>query len=385
MTSSTALLTGATGFLGSSLALELLGSGRERVYCLVRPRGDVATRLRRAVLSAADSAGIADGLDEQLDRLIPIAGDIAQPGLGLSAEDRALLDDDRPDEVWHAAASLQYEDKYKESIMATNVDGAATVVHTVAELGIPVLNHISTAYVAGLRVGDVHEEPYDPAFEPNNWYEDSKRQGEDLVVANADRFERVRIMRPSIIVGNSTTYRSTSDSGYYGFLRGLERFCRLVERKEDRYLDHHEVKLYVEPHSSLNLVPVDTSVSEAIEIADDPNEDGRYFHLTNPFPITIEQARIGPETSIERLRLDLVEDRDLLGEYDAFLDDALDFYRPYLRNDKNFIRARDAGSPAPDLRITEEDLAALSVTHLEQMRDATKAKRARASVSRTAT
>ena len=63
MTSSTALLTGATGFLGSSLALELLGSGRERVYCLVRPRGDVATRLRRAVLSAADSAGITDGLD----------------------------------------------------------------------------------------------------------------------------------------------------------------------------------------------------------------------------------------------------------------------------------------------------------------------------------
>jgi thioester reductase-like protein len=35
MTSRIALLTGATGFLGSSLALELLSSGSERVYCVV--------------------------------------------------------------------------------------------------------------------------------------------------------------------------------------------------------------------------------------------------------------------------------------------------------------------------------------------------------------
>ncbi len=262
--------------------------------------------------------------------------------------------------------------------MATNVDGTAHMVETVAGLGIPVLNHISTAYVAGLRTGDVHEEPYDPGFEPNNWYEASKRLGEDTVIAHADRFERVRIMRPSIIVGNLSTYRSCSDSGYYGFLRGLERFCRLIERQEDGYLDRNRVKLYVEPHSSLDLVPIDILVTEAIEIADDDTGDDRYFHLTNPFPVTIEQARIGPETSIDRLRLHLVEDRAELGEYDALLDDALDFYRPYLRNDKTFIRARDGGTPPTAIRITEADLAALSVVHFEQKREAVGARRARA-------
>ena len=372
MSSRTALLTGATGFLGSSLAVELLRSDRIRVYCLVRPKADITERLHGAVRAAADAAGIQDGLVELLDRLVPLAGDIAQPGLGLAPVDRARLEADRPDEVWHAAASLRYEDKHKDEIIATNVDGTANLVETVATLGVPELNHISTAYVAGLKVGDVHEEPYDPRFEPNNWYEASKRRGEDVVVASANRFERVRIMRPSIVVGTLSTYRSSSDSGYYGFLRGLERFCRVVERKEGGYLDRHEVKLLVEPHSSLNLVPIDVLVQEAVALADDPRADGRYFHLTNPFPITIERARVGPESSIERLRLDLVEDRALLGEYDAILDDALDFYRPYLRNDKTFVRARDGADPPAGIRITDDDLAALSIVHFEQKRGTTR-------------
>ncbi len=348
---------------------------------MVRPRGDVTDRLHRAVRAAADAAGIAD-IDELLTRLVALEGDIAAPDLGLVPADRARLADDPPDEMWHTAASLRYEDKHQAEIMATNVDGTAHMVDTVAGLGIPVLNHISTAYVAGLRVGDVHEEPYDATFEPNNGYEASKRLGEDIVVAHASRFERVRIMRPSIVVGNLSTYRSCSDSGYYGFLRGLERFCRLIERQEDGYLDRHRVKLFVEPHSSLDLVPIDVLVTEAIELADGP-DPARYFHLTNPFPITIGQARIGPETSIDRLRLDLVEDRALLGEYDALLDEALDFYRPYLRNDKRFIRARDRGSPPDAIRITEDDLAALSVMHFEQKREAVGARRSRATLDPT--
>ncbi len=370
MASRIALLTGATGFLGSSLAVELLRSDRERVYCLVRPRGDITARLHAAVRAAADAAGIEGGLDEQLHRLVPLAGDIGAPGLGLTPEDRSQLESNQPDEVWHSAASLRYEDKHKGEIVATNVGGTTNLVETVAGLGIPELNHISTAYVAGAKVGDVHEEPYDPEFEPNNWYEASKRQGEDVVVANATRFARVRIMRPSIVVGTLSTYRSSSDSGYYGFLAGLERFCRVVERKQVGYLDSHRVKLLVEPNSSLNLVPIDVLVEEAVTLADDARADGRYFHLTNPFPITIERARVGPESAIDRLRLDLVEDRELLGEYDRLLDHALDFYRPYLRNDKNFIRARDGADPPDAIRISDDDLATLSIVHLEQKRGA---------------
>lgn len=366
----TAFLTGATGFLGSSLAVELLQRDRDRVYCLVRPTGDVHERLRAAVVAAAEAAGVAHLVEDRLDRLVPIAGDIAVDGLGLSDESRAMLAAHPADEAWHAAASLRYEDRHKEEIVRTNVDGTRHVLDAITEMGIGELNHISTAYVAGVRTGDVPEEPFDPAFEPNNWYEASKRQGEDMVVARADAFDRVRIMRPSIVVGNMSTYCSTSSSGYYGFLRGLAKFCGLVEANETGYLDNHRVQLFLEPQSSLNLVPIDLLVAEAVELADEPSSAAlAYFHLTNPFPITLERARVGPESSIERLRLELIEDRAELREADALLDDALDFYRPYLRNDKRFIRERDGATPPPDMFISDEALAALSVRHFDETAD----------------
>jgi len=382
----TTFLTGATGFLGSNLALELLESGRDRVYCLVRPHEDVTTRLHRAVLDAARAAGRAEAVTDRLDRLIPVVGDIARPGLGLTVEGRAMLHEDLPFECWHAAASLRYEDRHKDEIVRTNVDGTRHLIDTVIDLGIGGLNHVSTAYVAGVRVGEVLEEPYDPSFEPNNWYEASKRRGEDMVVEHAGAFEQVRIMRPSIVVGNLSTLGSTSTSGYYGFLRALARFCRLVERDRAGYLDDNAVRLFLEPHSSLDLVPVDLLVAEAVAIADATDaraseHNGRYSHLTNPFPVTLERARIGPESSIDRLRLELIEDRELLGPLDALLDDALDFYRPYLRNDKRFVRRRDGGTPPEAMWISDEVLAGLSITHFDEIRRAKSALRSTISAS----
>jgi len=367
----TSFLTGATGFLGSSLAVELLQRDRERIYCLVRPHGDVHERLRGAVVAAAEAAGVAHLVEDRLDRLVPLAGDIAAEDLGLSDEARAILAAAPADECWHSAASLRYEDRHKDEIVGTNVDGTRHLLDAITGLGIGELNHISTAYVAGIRTGEVHEEPFDPSYEPNNWYEASKRQGEDLVVDRAGAFDRVRIMRPSIVIGNMSTYRSTSSSGYYGFLRGLSKFCGLVEGNEAGYLDNNRVQLFLEPQSSLNLVPVDLLVSEAVDLADGGHggDELSYFHLTNPFPVTLERARVGPESSIERLRLELIEDRSELREADALLDDALDFYRPYLRNDKQFVRSRDESTPPSAMFISDEALAAFSVRHFDETAD----------------
>ena len=87
--------------------------------------------------------------------------------------------------------------------------------------------------------------------------------------------------------------------------------------------------------------------------------------------MTLERARVGPESSIDRLRLDLIEDRAELRELDAMLDDALDFYRPYLRNDKQFVRSRDGENPPEAMYISDEALAALSVRHFDDTIDLT--------------
>lgn len=378
MTPRTCLLTGATGFLGSNLAMELLASGRERVHCLVRPAGDVDRRLRDAVEDSARAAGRLDEIAGLLDRLVAVPGDLVEPGLGLDDTWSRLLRADAIDECWHAAASLRYEDRHRDEIMTTNVDGTRNVIEAAAELGVGTLNHISTAYVAGVRTGEVEEAPYEPTFAPNNWYEASKRLGEDLVVERSGGFDEVRIIRPSIVVGNISTLRSTSTSGYYGFLTGLSTFCRLVERDNPRYLDEEHVRLFLEPTSSLDLVPVDLLVTESVTLADGAHPevplssgDVAYFHVTNPFPITLERARVGPESSIDRLRIQVVEDRDHLGPLDALLDDALDFYRPYLRNDKRFVRSRDRGRPPDEMRISDDALAGYSIAHFDDSADVT--------------
>jgi nucleoside-diphosphate-sugar epimerase len=359
-----ALVTGATGFLGSNLAVELLARGRARIFCLVRPGSDAAERLDRAVRTAAEIGGN-ELPDDVSQRVVPIHGDVTAPDLALDALDDERLRSEPPTEVWHAAASLRYEDEHREEILRVNADGTRNVVEVAATLGVPALHHVSTAYVAGLRVGPVEEGPYDATHEPNNWYEVSKRRGEDLVDAHAHRFDVVKVHRPSIIVGSSTTYRSTSRSGYYGFLSGLDRFRRLAEQAEPGYLSRHPLRLLGAADSALDLVPVNVVVAEAVALADDPDATGRYFHLTNPYPVTLGRLAAALRTVLPDLRIEFVDDRSALRPFDVAFDDAIDFYRPYLGNDKQFVRARDGGTPPAALRFDDDALVALSLAHFE--------------------
>lgn len=362
---SASFVTGATGFLGSNLVVELLARGRGRVHCLVRPSADAADRLVDAVRAAAHESD--STLPRDLDeRLVAVPGDVTAPGLGLDSHHLARLRSAQPVEVWHAAASLRYEDEQRDDILRVNVDGTSHVVDFASRLGIAELHHVSTAYVAGRREGTIEEGPYDGAHEPNNWYEVSKRRGEDLVVAHAQRFDRLQVHRPSIIVGSSTTHRSTSRSGYYGFLSGLDRFRRLVERAEPGYLGRHPLRMLGTLDAALDLVPIDAVVAEAVSAADDPHPDRRYLHLTNPHRVTLARLQVALAVVLPDLRIELVDDRAALRPFDVAFDDAIEFYRPYLGRDQRFLRARDGAEPPANLLLDDRALVGLSVSHFRR-------------------
>ncbi len=82
------LLTGSTGFLGGHILAELLDKTDRPVYCLIRPHGDESlhehqhTALHRLALDRVLSAA---------DRIRPIAGDLAEHGLGLSSLDHQRI------------------------------------------------------------------------------------------------------------------------------------------------------------------------------------------------------------------------------------------------------------------------------------------------------
>ena len=100
------LLTGATGFLGAFLLEALLQRTSATVYCLVR-----APQLERA------TERIQENLrryrrEADADRICPILGDLALPGLGLAADVGDPLAD-RIDAIFHRGAVVKWSYPYR--------------------------------------------------------------------------------------------------------------------------------------------------------------------------------------------------------------------------------------------------------------------------------
>ena len=325
------LVTGATGFLGSALALELLARTDERVALLVRdsavpPADRVVAALHRA---AQDHGYPEDFVDRNRGRLDVVAGDLdadptgAAPALGPVAR------------AWHCAASLRYEDSHRDEIWHTNVEGTRKALELARRCSAAEFHHISTAYVAGTREGIVPEVPVDaPAAAPtNNADETSKVGGEQLV--GAERAMRTRIYRPSIVVGHSHTRETASNTGLYGFLGGLVRFRRMAQRRLGIDPEGLTISLVADPGAPLNFVPIDLAVAHAVDLADHEPEHP-IVHVTNARPPTVGTVidLIFDEVGLPRPRY--VGSSDGLAPLDARFDAGMTFYRSYICGRKTF-------------------------------------------------
>src|SRR4029079_4008612 len=97
------LLTGGTGFLGAFLLLELLEQTQARISCLVRAADATAgmTRLRQNLAPYGLSHADFDA------RVVPVLGDLEQPGLGMPSADLARLADEI-DAIYHNGARVNF-------------------------------------------------------------------------------------------------------------------------------------------------------------------------------------------------------------------------------------------------------------------------------------
>lgn len=328
----TRLLTGATGFVGGAVVLELLDRTEGDIYALVRGKdsADARTRLHEALISMARGYGRADLEDAVVRRTKAIRGDIAQPGCGVAPAELPAVD-----ELWHSAASLRYEEEYREEIEALNVGGTRNVLELARTSGARTFNYVSTAYVAGSRRGIVPEGPVcDPSL-ANNCYEETKIRAEALVRAAADDFDRIRVLRPTVVIGHSLTRHGMNWSGLYGFARQVMVFGKLARRKVGTLLDHAHVRLIGDPDCPINLVPVDIVARNAVSIALSDSQ-ATYFHLGNS---TTAPARdvLSKTMGLVGLREPLwVSDTDSFTALDEQLDKGMAFYASYFKNSKRF-------------------------------------------------
>ncbi len=330
------IITGGTGFVGSAIILELLRNTDARIVGLVRPgMAGAELRLRKTIEHVARLYGLGDSLDKEIARRCEgVPADLGQPLCGVTA---------RPEwagaQMWHCAASLQYLDRYAQQIFATNVDGTKTIVDLAEAAQIHTLNTVSTSYVAGTRSGLILEAPVESleSLGTNNHYERSKVMAE--AVARAAALPRVRVLRPSIVIGHSEHLTALNFNGLYGFLRSIYRFRRLIARTKTQVGGRLELRMVADPEATLNLIPVDIVAADAVALALAEADAGVYHLVTAEPPQTcralevmFEAAGVQPPT--------YVSSRDEFTPLDEKFNAKIDFYTAYLVGPKRFSRRR---------------------------------------------
>lgn len=189
-TSRRILLTGATGSFGRYIARELVARGCE-VFLLARGRDDLAPTQR--VLAALE-------LNGSSARVHVVRGDLSEPGLGLEASDRRVLRT-RLDGVIHAAATTAFGLPLGVA-RRVNVGGLRNVLTLARQADrLAGFAYVSTAFVAGKRVGPIAESElaHDAGFVTS--YERSKYEAELLIRGSAESFP-FTVFRPSVVVGS---------------------------------------------------------------------------------------------------------------------------------------------------------------------------------------
>ncbi len=323
------LITGATGFIGAALALELLARTDATLTCLVRPHdGTAHERLAGVLHKAARLYELNQLIPDIAARCEAVPGDISEDNCGLSGIGHV-------DEVWHVAASLAFEQRHKKELLRANVAGTANALALGRKAGARAFNHVSTAYVAGNSAGWIPAAPVTSTDQCNNWYERSKVLGENLVLESG--FPVARVLRPTIVIGHSENYATTSFTGLYGFVTGLQLARAEVRKHLGDMLVFRPLRIRANPQARINFLPVDRTVAAAVSISlAGENGGSRIYHLANAHQPTMSDCMRVLGASLAIKTPECVSDPDEFTLLDQRVDRRLEFYRSYLSATKDF-------------------------------------------------
>ncbi len=235
-----ALLTGATGYLGSYVAADLLRGG-ERLLLLVRAKStpEAEERLWGALQLHFDPVEFREHLRT---RITIVRGDLTARRFGLDDLEYAALVAD-VDAVLHCAASLNR--RSERVCLAVNLRGTLEAIQlaraAVQRKGLRRFTFVSTVAVAGHRAHEIVSEDgaidwSRPDYDP---YARTKKFAEHLVRELLEGHSFV-IVRPSVVLGDSRRPETTQ----FDMVRAFDFLARLPV-------------LPLRPADRLDVVPAD--------------------------------------------------------------------------------------------------------------------------------
>jgi amino acid adenylation domain-containing protein/thioester reductase-like protein len=264
-------LTGATGFLGAFLLEVLLRRTDAQIHCLVRPREDpevtapIRDNLRRYGLRPSE---------EDLVRIIPVAGDLGELLLGMTGEAFDSLARE-VDVVIHGGAIVNLVYPYG-ALAPANVGGTREVLRLACLHGSKTLHYVSTNGIFpaghGLCEEDVDLDTLADAREDG--YGQTKWVAERLVWEAAGRGLPVYVYRPGNISGHSVTGASNPRDFLGALIVESLRIGRAPEIEGWR----------------VEMTPVDFVAEAICHLAAEPGTPGRAFHLADPDPVPASEV-----------------------------------------------------------------------------------------------
>ena len=224
-------VTGTTGFLGAFLLNHLLhaASPDATFYCLARDRDGADSGSANRVVDALRFYGLAG--QAMAERIVPVAGDLSQPQLGLDDERYNELAS-KVDLVFHCAAAVNYVYPYSV-IKPHTVDGTREVLKFACAGKPKTLQYISSSGV--FPGGD--ETPYmeDSGIDifldrMEGGYNQSKWVAERLVWTAVSRGLNACLYRP----GNIGHDRSTAAANPNRLLVAHPKVVRSYRQRANR-------------------------------------------------------------------------------------------------------------------------------------------------------
>ena len=251
------LLTGATGIVGCEIVREMLQrADPPEILVLIRGTEDEVEAKRRWLCSWS---GVPTPRDS---RLSVLRGDMTLPGLGLAAEDRERTR--QVTGILHAGAVTRFDQTAGEALV-NNVESVRQLLaHARLCCRLDRIGLVSTAFVAGRRVGTILEDELDLDVEFNNEYEHSKALAEQAArAAMADL--PIAVFRLAIVTGRAT-------DGHISRLTGLYPILRLF----------HQGLLAMIPGDGdqrINLIPADFAAAAIHHLFGQAFVAGKTYHV----------------------------------------------------------------------------------------------------------